>query len=500
MKNWFSNKYQEAKQSFQGIFKSYLLELITSIAFALSFIITNIFFEKWQETYIDNFYFCFPICFGIIYSINLFTQNTKQRYLYYISFLIIPLIYLLKIDMSERMFIAIITTILLIYIAKKRKENIYFVSTIIQSLTSIAISIILASICIGLLYSILESIKYIFEIELVHRTFEKIFFGFSYMVVFPIIFLIFDTKTERKILGDKLDTILIKYILTPAFFIFGIILYVYFAKILISFSLPQGVVSATAIGFLMLGLVIKTATDSYEKPFQKWFFPYFSYYSIPALIMLWIATMVRVLEYGLTMPRVYLLLSVITLTLWLLALTCTVTKKYYFLTIMTIVFFNLFTFIPYIDAKSIEKYSQASRPLSEEDKLGGIEIFNYLNNKTISYDISNYSQLINLQDNNSEEKVWHYSSDEKKIKIYNDKGEIVFEAENKPLLDEQIIKLGISLGEFKKIIDKEEYVNKNQNNFFIKDTPSMTIVFSNINFKNNLKDEISFHVDYILIK
>lgn len=500
MKNWFSNKFQEAKQSFQGIFKGYLLELITSFAFALSFIITNIFFEKWQETYIDNFYSCFPICFGIIYSINLFTQNTKQRYLYYISFLIIPLIYLLKIDMSERMFIALITTILLIYIAKKRKENIYFVSTIIQSLTSIAISIILASICIGLLYSILESIKYIFEIELVHRTFEKIFFGFSYMVVFPIIFLIFDTKTERKVLGDKLDTILIKYILTPAFYIFGIILYVYFAKILISFSLPQGVVSATAIGFLMLGLVIKTATDSYEQPFQKWFFPYFSYYSIPALIMLWIATMVRVLEYGLTMPRVYLLLSVITLTLWLLALTCTVTKKYYSLTIMTIVFFNLFTFIPYIDAKSIEKYSQASRPISEKDKLEEAATINYLSNPMISFDISNYKQLINLEYNNSEYKCWHYSSDEKKIKIYNDKGDNVFEAENKQLLDEQIIKLGISLGEFKKIIDKEEYVNKNPNNFFIKDTPTMTIVFSNINFKNNLKDEISFHVDYILIK
>ncbi|MBP1630014.1 MAG: hypothetical protein H6Q15_907 [Bacteroidetes bacterium] len=500
MKNWFSNKYQEAKQSFQRIFKSYLLELITSIAFALSFIITNIFFEKWQETYIDNFYFCFPICFGIIYSINLFTQNTKQRYLYYISFLIIPLIYLLKIDMSERMFIALITTILLIYIAKKRKENIYFVSTIIQSLTSIAISIILASICIGLLYSILESIKYIFEIELVHRTFEKIFFGFSYMVVFPIIFLIFDTKTERKILGDKLDTILIKYILTPAFYIFGIILYVYFAKILISFSLPQGVVSATAIGFLMLGLVIKTATDSYEKPFQKWFFPYFSYYSIPALIMLWIATMVRVLEYGLTIPRVYLLLSVIILTIWIIALLFKHSKKYYILSIITIIIISSFTFIPYIDAKSIEKYSQASRPISEKDKLEEAATINYLSNPMISFDISNYKQLINLIYNNSEDKDWHYSSDEKKIKIYNDKGDNVFKADNKVLLQEQIQRLGISIEKFKQIKDKEDYVKKNPNKFFIKDTPTMTIVFSNINFKNNLKDEISFHVDYILIK
>jgi hypothetical protein len=213
----------------------------------------------------------------------------------------------------------------------------------------------LSSICIGLLFAILESVKYIFELEFNQRNFEIIFVTFSYIIVFPILFLIFDTKNQRKVLGERLDTILIKFILTPAFYIFGVILYVYFAKILITFSLPKGVVSATAIGFLMLGLIIKTSTDSYEKPFQKWFFKDFSFYSIPALIMLWIATMRRVLEYGFTMPRVYLLLSVITISLWLIALVFRRTKKYYYLTIITIVLFNLFTFIPYIDANSIEK-------------------------------------------------------------------------------------------------------------------------------------------------
>lgn len=498
MKNWFSSMMQDLKQGFQNIFKGYLLEIIVSILFAISFIITNIFFETWQQTYIKDFYFCFPICFGVVYAINLFTQNSKLRFLYFISFLIIPLSYILKIDMSERMFIGIISTILLIYIAKKRKENIYFISTIIQTLISILISIVLSSICIGLLFAILESVKYIFELEFNQRNFEIIFVTFSYIIVFPILFLIFDTKNQRKVLGERLDTILIKFILTPAFYIFGVILYVYFAKILITFSLPKGVVSATAIGFLMLGLIIKTSTDSYEKPFQKWFFKDFSFYSIPALIMLWIATMRRVLEYGFTMPRVYLLLSVITISLWLIALVFRRTKKYYYLTIITIVLFNLFTFIPYIDANSIEKYSQRNRPLTEKFEEEEVpELFESLRSNISTYDISQYKELIDLRSYYTKNKSWDYTSDGTTTKIVNKKGDVVFKEDSKSLLKGQIEKLGISVDEFNAIKDKQKYVDLHEKKFFVKETPEMTIIFSEINY---LREEIIFDISFILIK
>ncbi len=499
MKNWFSTKINELKQGFQNVFKGYLLEIIVSILFALSYVITDFMSVEWQSTYIESFYSCFPICFGVIYAINLFTQKTKLRFLYFISFLIIPLCYFLEIKVSERLLIGIVSTILLIYLAKKRKENIYFISTIIQTLISIFISIVLSSICIGLLYSILLSVEYIFELNIDWSTYEVYFFAFSYLFVCPILFLIFDTKNQRKVLGEKLDTILIKYILTPAFYIFGIILYVYFAKILITFSLPKGVVSATAIGFLMLGLIIKTSTDSYEKPFQKWFFKYFSFYSIPALIMLWIASMRRILEYGFTMPRVYLLLSVITISLWLIALVFRRTKKYYYLTIITIVLFNLLTFIPYIDANSIEKYSQRNRPLTEKQKNEEEQLINYLRNPVYSFDISNYKKLIYLENGRNVYEGWYYTSD-KKTKVYNEKHEVVFEVDNVKFLQEQIKKLGISEKVFIDTFEKQALVDKNADKFFIKETPTMTIIFSNINFKNNLKEEINFNINYILIK
>lgn len=499
MKNWFTKKIDEFRLGFQYVLKNYLLEIIVSLLFALSYIITNIFFNTWDKEYIGDFYYSFPICFGIIYSINLLTKSSKYRFLYFISFLIIPLVYTLEIEINERMFIGIITTILLIYIAKKRKENTYFVSTILQTLLNIGISIILASICIGLLFSILESIRYIFELDFERKNYEIIFFSFSYLIVFPILFLIFDIKGERKILGEKFDTILIKYILTPAFYIFGIILYIYFAKILIQFSLPKGVVSATAIGFLTLGLIIKTATDSYTKPFQKWFFPYFSLYSIPALIMLWIATLVRILEYGFTMPRVYLLLSVIAITLWLIGLLFKQTKKYYSLTILTIIIFNLFTFIPYIDAKSIEKYSQESRPKTQEEILEEENKMYYLHNPVISYNISDYKELISLEYNN-EENAWRYTTTDNQIKIYNSKGDIVFKESKEKIIEQQIKKLGISKEAFRKTINKEKLVNKYADKFFIIETPEMKIIFSNINFKHNLKDEISIYISFVLIK
>lgn len=215
--------------------------------------------------------------------------------------------------------------------------------------------------------------------------------------------------------------------------------------------------------------------------------------------MLWIATLVRILEYGFTMPRVYLLLSVIVITLWLIGLLFKQTKKYYSLTILTIIIFNLFTFIPYIDAKSIEKYSQESRPKTQEEILEEENKMYYLHNPVISYNISDYKELISLEYNN-EKNAWRYTTTNNQIKIYNSKGDIVFKESKEKILEQQIKKLGISKEAFRKTINKEKLVSKYADKFFIIETPEMKIIFSNINFKHNLKDEISIYISFVLIK
>lgn len=94
-------------------------------------------------------------------------------------------------------------------------------------------------------------------------------------------------------------------------------------------------------------------------------------------------------------------------------------------------------------------------------------------------------------------KSWDYTSDGTTTKIVNKKGDVVFKEDSKSLLKGQIEKLGISVDEFNAIKDKQKYVDLHEKKFFVKETPEMTIIFSEINY---LREEIIFDISFILIK
>lgn len=107
--------------------------------------------------------------------------------------------------------------------------------------------------------------------------------------------------------GNRILEVLLNYIVTPALLIYTAILYLYMAKILFTWSLPEGGVAYLVFGFTITALAVKAVDQLLGKLIYNWFFDRFSLVSLPMLVLFWIGVMRRTNEYGLTEPRVYLL-------------------------------------------------------------------------------------------------------------------------------------------------------------------------------------------------
>ncbi len=108
---------------------------------------------------------------------------------------------------------------------------------------------------------------------------------------------------------------LVRYIATPAIFVYFTILYAYSAQVLMNFSdWPKGIISWLVIGFSSFGYL----TYIFSKPYEdsgivSWFRRYFPYVVIPQIAMLAYAIYLRISQYDLTMNRYF----VVIFGLWL---------------------------------------------------------------------------------------------------------------------------------------------------------------------------------------
>lgn len=123
---------------------------------------------------------------------------------------------------------------------------------------------------------------------------------------------------------NRFFSFLIRYLATPAVYIYFIILYAYSIKVLLNFSdWPKGIVSWMVIGFSSFGYLTYIFSKPYEDNkivlfFRKWF----PLAVIPQLFMLFYAIGLRIGQYDLTMNRYF----VVAFGFWLL-----VTSLYFLL-------------------------------------------------------------------------------------------------------------------------------------------------------------------------
>ena len=191
---------------------------------------------------------------------------------------------------------------------------------------------------------------------------------FSFLSIFGscFIFLLFNEKglpyLEKKADYPVILKFFTQYVLVPLLLIYVVILYFYSAKILINWELPRGWVSYLILAYSVVGILAillvhplkQDSTKSWVKIFSKIFY----YTLVPLIILLFVAIFTRILEYGYTEPRYF----VLTISIWL------TTVVFYFIFIpkqtikyipMSLFAFGVFSLtFPYLNTFSVAKRSQ----------------------------------------------------------------------------------------------------------------------------------------------
>lgn len=189
-----------------------------------------------------------------------------------------------------------------------KKENDEFVRVALRYMKAMLSAGLLAGIAYLLAVSIYVSIQYIFEIwQGSDRRFYTEAAYIIYMCAMPLLFLMFNqAKEEGEESRNRLFEVLLNYVLSPALLIYAVILYLYFIKVAVLWSLPKGAVAYIVVSFVSATFILKGCQVFLSKRYYDWFYRYASLAVLPALVMYWIGVYYRINEYGFTEPRVYL--------------------------------------------------------------------------------------------------------------------------------------------------------------------------------------------------
>ena len=205
----------------------------------------------------------------------------------------------------------------------------------------------------------------LFDFNFNHRIY---FNNFLFLSIFGscFIFLLFNEKGLQRLEQDGDYPIVLKfftqYILIPLLIIYAVILYFYGGKIVLSWSLPRGWVSYLILAYSIVGilalLLVHPLKENSAKSWVKIFSKIFYFTLIPLIVLLFVAIFTRILEYGYTENRYFVLLLAIWLSIVVLYFIFYRKANIKFIP-MSLFAFGLFALVfPYLNTFSVAKRSQ----------------------------------------------------------------------------------------------------------------------------------------------
>ncbi len=191
---------------------------------------------------------------------------------------------------------------------------------VVRLFTQAVVAVLFSAVLFMGLAAITAAVDYLFSLDLSHRVYLHTWFVMAGTVA-PFLFMagipepgeIIPTGDYPKVLSN-----LIVYVVTPVLTVYTFILYLYFAKILITWQWPVGLVGHLVLWYA----VFTTATLLFTWPLaesNKWaktFSRYFPWAVIPLLAMMFASLGIRIKHYGITENRYYVLV----LGSWLLGI------------------------------------------------------------------------------------------------------------------------------------------------------------------------------------
>lgn len=195
------------------------------------------------------------------------------------------------------------------YFFKRKNYSLYFLTLITKFLVTYLYSLVLY----GGINAILFTIDKLFVLDIDSKIYVDILFIIA--GIFAITYFLGSIPTHEENMKSKnypnVFRILFVYIIMPLLAIYTVIIYVYFAKIIITWQWPIGLVGQLVLWYGMISTIVLFFVYTLRDK-NKWVGQYFRYFPIAIMIplaMMYFAIIIRVSDYGITVPRYLVIIS-----------------------------------------------------------------------------------------------------------------------------------------------------------------------------------------------
>ncbi len=192
----------------------------------------------------------------------------------------------------------------------------------------------------------------------------------SFVVLAPAIFFAVMDNTRLDGHTGRTGDMLLNVIVTPALLIYNAILYIYAAKILLTWSLPKGGIANMIFAFTMTAVAVKAMQQFVGRRRYDRYFDRFSLIAAPLVVLFWIGALRRVVEYGLTEWRFYMILCGIIMTVCIALFLSRRTGRYIAVALTAFVLLFCSAYVPPLKAENMAIRSQICRARNTARELG----------------------------------------------------------------------------------------------------------------------------------
>ncbi len=252
---------------------------------------------------------------------------------------------------------------LALLLCRRAVRNGRFVFDAIVWLRSGVLAFFFANAVLGLFCVIFYSTIYIFALDGAWSTHVVVWASILCETLgVPVLFLMMsDRWAGAEFRGQRILEVLLNWIVTPALGIYAAILYLYMVKILVTWTLPRGGVAYLVFGFTIFVLAVRAFQTLLEKRIYDRIFDRASWFLLPTQVLFWVGAMRRTGEYGLTEPRIYLLVCGALMTLCVLAFLGRRTGRYYYVCGAAFVAFAALAYVPALEPGRVALRNQRMR-------------------------------------------------------------------------------------------------------------------------------------------
>lgn len=360
------------------VVRSYPVETLLALYACIRCLLT---YElDWSEEELFNRLGLVPLFFALALAVNNLAGRGPWRKVYWVVWApIVPLTFWSGLgdwieSASFRISLGILAPLLLL-LSLRAVRNDRFVNGALVWLRSGALALLFANVALGLFYAILYSATYIFGLDgawIEHVAVWAVTICETLAV--PLLFLMMaDRWRDAELRGSRILEMLLNYIVTPALLIYAAILYLYMAKILVTWTLPEGGVAYLVFGFTMTVLLVKALRQQLARRIGDWFYDRLSLLSLPIVALFWVGVARRVGEYGLTDSRIYLLVCGSVMTVCILLFLSRRTGRYLWVVLASMAAFASVAYIPALSPRQAALRSQARRVERIAAGLGRLE-------------------------------------------------------------------------------------------------------------------------------